>query len=65
MKPGRALPPARRSTPLGREITVCIDRYHAENHVSVVELLEALEVIRYNVTEAWIAANKGVMPKLR
>lgn len=63
LSPGRQRPPIKSTSPLAEEITKSIDHYHRKNDISVKDVLEALEIIRHAVTEGWLAANPGMIPK--
>lgn len=54
MKPGRQPPPKIPFTPLSQYLGDCVKKWHSERGMTWQELLQALEIVRFNVTEAWI-----------
>lgn len=64
MKPGRQLSPMRLKTPLSDYLVDALEKYrHANPGMSIKEALEALEIIRHSITEAWLAFEKDPVPK--
>jgi len=54
----------RLKTPLSDYLVDALEKYrHANPGMSIKEALEALEIIRHSITEAWLAFEKDPVPK--
>lgn len=51
-------------TPVSDYLVDMLDKYYKEHpDLSVGQTLEALEIIRHSITEAWLAFRTGSVPK--